>query len=563
MLTEKISSLCQAAAQQLGYEYPSGVVIDQPPAHIVADAAVNIAMQLVKSAGKPPRAIAEEFAAALRAMPEIAAVEIAGPGFLNITLSEDLLLGGFDALLHDPRQGVSEFAHGKVIIDYGGPNVAKPLHVGHLRSSVIGEAVKHIARFAGDHVDGDIHLGDWGTPMGMLIAELQDQPDVTITMDLLQELYPKAAARFKEDEDFKRKAQQATVELQQGNPQYTALWEQFVTVSKAAIKENMDRLDVTFELWNGESTVHGLIAPMLDQLQVAHYSEESEGATIIPLSEDLPPLLLIKSDGAFLYSTTDMATLVDRVAQGYTKAWYVVDQRQKLHFQQVFQAARKTGIVPAEMELEHFGFGTVNGPDGRPFKTRNGGAMQLKDLLDLAYTKAAERMAEVGVGKDYPEAEQQEIIRSVAIASLKFADLINHRASDYSFDTERFMSFEGKTGPYLLYTATRINSIFRKLGGDQSGAKLTQLGAQERPLVLRLMQFSDAVTQSYHTGQPHILCEYLYQLASAYNHFYHSCNIVQETDAAVQSGWIALSQAALAQLKLGLSLLAIPVPERM
>lgn len=578
MFQALLTDLLRTAATELGYPYPDGVSIAEPPAHIPADAATNIALQLAKTAGQPPREVAERFAEALRKAPEVSEVSLAGPGFVNVTLSSEYLMKVFSGFQRDPRQGVAAFSNSKNIIDYGGPNVAKPLHVGHLRSSVLGEAIKGIARFAGDQVTGDIHLGDWGTPMGMLLAQLEEQyPDwpyfqdgatdfsteSPITMADLQALYPQAAGRFKVEEDFKQKAQQATAQLQQGNPGYRALWQHFVNVSVADIKTNMDRLDVTFELWNGESAVHDLIVPMLSDLAAKNLSEESEGATIVPLGDELVPLMLTKSDGAFLYSTTDMATLIDRTREHYDKVWYVVDQRQKLHFQQLFAAARKTGIVPDSMQLEHFGFGTVNGPDGRPFKTRDGNAMQLKDLLDLAHAKATEKLEEAGVGKEYPQDEQAAIVRNVAIASLKFADLINHRASDYSFDVERFMSFEGKTGPYLLYTVARINSILRKFDGDLSITTLSRLTEHERPLILRLMQFGEAVADSYASGQPHILADHLYQLATEFNHFYHHYNILQESDPEVQAGWLALAETTVNQLKLGLSLLAIPVPDRM
>ena len=575
-LTELVTEVCLG----LGYPYPDGVIITPPPAHMEGDFSVNIALLLTKVAGKSSRDLAQEFTDYMVQHEAIESIYIAGPGFLNIVVTSDFLTLNFAAMQRDPRQGVGTLSKGKVVVDYGGPNVAKPLHVGHLRSSVIGEAIKRIARFAGDEVYGDIHLGDWGTPMGMLLAQLEsDHPEwpyfntsVTefpeespVSMDDLQVLYPKAATRFKSDPEFMRLSQQATGQLQQGRIGYRALWHHFVSVSVAAIKENMDRLDVSFELWNGESNVHDLIQPMLDSFQENHQSEMSDGAMVIPLPEapSLPPLMLIKSDGAFLYSTTDMATLIDRVSHAYTKSWYVVDQRQKLHFQQVFLAAKKTGIVPESMELKHFGFGTVNGPDGRPFKTRSGNAMQLKDLLDLAYNKATEKIQESGLGKAYPVEEQQNIVRCVAIAALKFTDLINHRESDYSFDSDRFMNFEGKTGPYLLYTAARISSILRKYTGDLSLAKLTQVTALERPLLLTLTEFDERITQCYQNGQPQILCEHLYDVATAYNRFYHSCNILQETNLETQSGWLALSESTKIQLQLGLSLLGMNIPERM
>jgi len=574
-LLTALQQLCAAR----DWQWPDGVQVDEPPAHVGADYATNIALQISRTLGQPPRQIAEGLVPALLEDACIESAEIAGPGFINVKFTDGFFIESLSALRADERLGVPVLSSKRVVIDFGGPNVAKPLHVGHLRSSILGESLKRIARFAGDTVYGDIHMGDWGTPMGMLLAYLQNEhpdwpyfqegfTDVSgespVSIEDLKTLYPLAAAKFKEDPEFAKQALAATLKLQGGDFGLTALWKHFVDVSVVAIKENMDELDVEFDWWYGESHYHDRIAPLVEKLRTSGAAVESDGALVIPIASmpDEPPMILTKSDGAFLYSTTDLAAVEERVSvDKLDLLLYVVDQRQKLHFQQLFAVAKQVGVAAPETHMEHLGFGTVNGPDGKPFKTRAGGVMQLKDLLILAHEKAEERLAETETAREYPEDERKQVVHAVALAALKYADLINHRSSDYSFDTERFTSFEGKTGPYLLYTAARIASIARKLPDTKKVAH--SISATERPLALRLLGFADDVCQAYEQRAPHVLCESLYQLAATYNQFYHQTNIVNEQDINQQETWLALSDLAHRQFVLGLNLLAIPSVERL
>lgn len=547
----------------------------------------NGALTTAKESGESPRQIAEKIAGSLKDNPIFSQVEVAGPGFINLTLQDKYLAEQTNRLLQDDRVGIDLLKPQKVIIDFGGPNVAKPLHVGHLRSSIIGDSLQRLYRFLGHEVYGDIHLGDWGTPMGLLIAAIKEEqpelpyfnPDYTVkfpadspvSIDDLEVLYPQAAARAKEDEEFRKKALEATAQLQAGHPGYTALWKHFVEVSIAALKENFDNLGVTFDWWYGESHYHHRIAPLLEKLQEQGFAKYSEGALIIPLenqtTQETPPLLLTKSDGAYLYSTTDLAAIEERVREDRAEIiLYVVDQRQSLHFKQVFAAAYKTGVAPQEVVLRHLGFGTMNGPDGKPFKTRAGGVMKLKDLINLTEEKSLERMQEAGLGNQYPEEERREIAQKVGKAALKFADLINNRTSDYLFDPDRFASFEGKTGPYLVYTAVRIKSIFRKLELDPEknfAGKITPPGDQERNLMLTLNLLTEAINEAYQQNAPHHLGEFAFKLGQEFNAFYQKCRILTEKDEVKRNSWIALARLSYLELKLVLNILGIEIPERM
>lgn len=592
-----LAALVETICHELGYPFPSDMVIDEPPAHIAADYSLNVALLLSKGLGQSPREVADHLAERMRTEAGIKNVEIAGPGFLNVTLQDSVLLEAAEHQLGDGKLGVVPIARPrKVIIDYGGPNVAKPLHVGHLRSAVIGQSLKNFHRYMGHTVYGDVHLGDWGTPMGMLIAIMarrnpewpyfdpafsgQYPLESPVSMDDLQHLYPEAAGLFKTDLEFQKEAQAATAELQSGRPGYRALWQHFVDVSKAAIKDIFEDLGVDFEWWYGESHYHDRIAPMVERLKKQGQAEISEGALVIPLtpargSQTLPPFILTKSDGAFLYSTTDLAAIEERVWQDGAEAiLYVVDQRQSLHFSQVFQAARQTGIAPEKVDLVHLGFGTVNGPDGKPFKTRDGGAMRLEELVAMVIRTARTTMEEAGIAKDYTEAERETIAHTVGIAALKFADLINNRTSDYIFDVDRFVSFEGKTGPYILYTAVRIQSIFRKLAelgeskhmAHAEGGYKVALGIPsdlERRLLRMMIRFPEVVEKAYRESAPHVLCEYCFELCQQYNAFYHQCPIISEKDQIKKESWIALSYFALRQMKAAMGLLGIEIPSKM
>lgn len=533
-----------------------------------------------------PRQVAQAVADVLARREIFADVSVAGPGFINLTVTDAFLSAHLQALAVDERLGCSlaEPAQ-RIIIDFGGPNVAKPMHVGHLRSSIIGDCLQRLARFLGHQVSSDIHLGDWGTQMGMLIVELKrQQPALSyfeegytgpypaespVTLADLQVLYPQAAARCQTDALAQAEALAATVDLQQGRPGYRALWQHFVAVSVAALKADFERLGVTFDLWLGESDYHDRIPALLARLEAEGYTCTSAGAVVIPVAQaddtrEMPPLILVKSDGGYLYGTTDLATIEQRVLDFQAeRIWYVVDARQHLHFTQLFRAARQIGLARA-VDLEHVGFGTVNGPDGKPFKTRAGGVMRLQDLIEMVVAAARERMSESGLALNFTEAEQAGIARQVGLAALKYADLMNHRTSDYTFDVERFTKFEGKTGPYLLYTAVRIKSILRQATEKRLyPGPILPPGEAERPLILTLAQLPDAIQTTYAGLLPHHLCDFAYALAQAFNRFYDRCHILGQTDPARQASWLALAQLCLAEFELVLSLLGIEIPERM
>jgi arginyl-tRNA synthetase len=532
------------------------------------------------------RQIAQGVIDALEHREALANVSLTGPGFINITLADEFLTACVQRLTTDERLGCSAVPESKkIVIDFGNPNVAKPMHVGHLRSTIIGNSLQRLCCFMGHHVISDTHLGDWGTPMGMLISELEQRqadlsyfnPDYTgpyppespVTIADLQEMYPNASIRCQGDEKALAAAHQATVELQQGRPGFRALWQHFVDISIKELKDDFDSLGVTFDLWLGESDYHDRIPSMLEQLQLSGYTQLSDGALVIPLvqesdQKEIPPLILVKSDGGFLYGTTDLATIQQRVDDfGADEILYVVDARQSLHFEQVFRAARKTGLAQ-DVILKHIAFGTMNGPDGKPFKTRAGGVIRLKDLITMVTAEALERMTKTGIAEGYGEAERLDIARKVGLAALKFADLMNHRTSDYVFDLERFTKFEGRTGPYLLYTAVRIKSILRKAEEKAlvPGPILTPTHL-ERDLMLALCQLPDAVQNSYWSYVPHHLCDFAYHLAQTFNRFYDQCHILSKKNSTLQSSWLALAQLSLSELELLLSLLGIETPDRM
>jgi arginyl-tRNA synthetase len=581
-LLQQLSQRVSAAFAQAGMDPKHGAVVVSARPDL-CQFQCNGAMPAAKAAGLKPREAAEKVLALLKADSAFRKLEIAGPGFINLDLDDAWLAGRAREAAGDGGLGWPQSAGGKVLVDFGGPNVAKPLHVGHLRSAIIGDCLQRLQRRLGATVLGDIHLGDWGTQMGMLIeAVREEQPGLPyfdeakagpypsespVSLADLERLYPAMSARCKEDAALATKARAATQALQAGRPGYRALWRHFVDVSIQAIKHDFGELGVTWDLWLGESDSQAGIPAMLQDLAARGVTAQSEGATVIHLdpiaNTETPPLLLVKQDGGYLYGTTDLATLRERVGEGATRLLYVADKRQSLHFAQVFQGAQKAGYLAAA-KAEHVAFGTVNGKDGKPFKTRDGGVMRLQSLIAMAKDEAAKRLAESGLGKELPAAEQADVAHKVAVAALKFADLSNHRASDYAFDIEKFTQFEGKTGPYLLYAAVRMKSILRK--AEERGFKagpVTALSDAERGVWLALLGIPEALERAAAESLPHVLCEAAYDLAARFSTFYAASNIVNEEDAAKRGAWLSLTQATLNALEALLDLLGISTPQRM
>jgi arginyl-tRNA synthetase len=544
----------------------------------------NGALAAAKAAKTNPRAIAEKIAARLKAEAIFSKVEIAGPGFLNLDLT-DAALDVRAAALTKGEAAVQTGAGKTVVIDFGGPNIAKPMHVGHLRSSIIGDCLQRLYRANGWRVVSDVHLGDWGLQMGQLISEIEilgtapvyfdpnfagPYPDQSpVSMEELETLYPRASAACKADPARLEAARRATVDLQAGRPGYRALWQHFVKVSERGLEREFASLGVKFDLWNGESSVDALIAPMIEDLKMRGLAEISEGALVVQVAKDddkkpLPPLLLIKSEGGVLYGTTDLATIIERVrTYDPDLILYVVDHRQHGHFEQVFRAAEKAQLS-GKARLEHVGYGTMNGADGKPFKTRAGGVMKLQDLIGMATAEAEKRLAEQGIGADYSAEERGEIARKVGIATIKFADLSNHRTTDYIFDLERFSRFEGKTGPYLQYAAVRIQSMLRKAGelGAEIGVPAVH-SPEERKLILQLLSLGDALAGAEDKRAPNMLCEYAFELAQNFSRFYGAHHVLSELDAGLRAARLGLCALVLAVLTQILGLLGIEIPERM
>ncbi len=546
----------------------------------------NGAIAGARALGRNPRELAQAVIDALQRREIFSALSLAGPGFINITLTDEFLGDWANRIAADERLGCPVRENPQtVIIDFGGPNVAKAMHVGHLRSTIIGDSLQRLFRFAGDNVTSDVHLGDWGKQMGQLITEVRRErpelpyfdPEQTgpypeespVTIEELEELYPRASARSNSDEEADEEARVATAELQAGRPGYRALWRHFVNVSTVALKRDYASLGIRFDLWLGESDAQERIPAMLERLRAGGFVEESRGAQVIQLpaaegEAELPPLILIKGDGGVMYGTTDLATLEQRVDDLHADVvLYVVDERQRNHFNQVFRAARRTGIA-ADAQLEHIWFGTMNGTDGRPFKTREGGVMKLGDLIAMATREALERMEEAKIAAEYPADERAEIARMVGIAAIKYADLMNNRESNYVFDLANFTRFEGRTGAYLLYACVRSKSILRKAAerGFASGAILPPT-ADEHELLLRLAAFPEAVAIAHRDRMPSYLCEHIFVLAQALNRFYAKCHILTEENAERRASWLRIVETCARQFELVLGLLGIEVPERM
>jgi arginyl-tRNA synthetase len=573
------------AFEAAGIERSLGeVVVSQRPE--LGQFQCNGALPAAKRLGQNPRTAAQAVLDALGSREIFADLSLAGPGFINITLTDEYLGRWASEVAADARLGVPTVESPRsVVLDFGGPNVAKAMHVGHLRSPIIGDSLQRLFRFLGDNVTSDVHLGDWGTQMGMLITELRrEQPGLPyfdeaftgpypsespVTIDDLESLYPRASARSKEDAEAKEAARIATMELQQGRPGYRALWRHFVDVSTVALKRDLGSLGVYFDLWLGESDAQPRIPAMIERLEREGFVEESQGARVIALppepdGRELNPLILVKSDGGVMYGTTDLATIEQRVEElGAELILYVVDARQQEHFRQVFSAARLTGIARGAA-MEHIMFGTVNGSDGRPFKTRAGGVMKLQDMIAMAQSEAAKRMDEQEIALDYSAEEREEIARKVGIAALKYADLSNHRTSDYILDLARFTKFEGRTGAYLLYAAVRCKSVLRRNAeeGVTPGPILAPTD-RERPLLLVMSQLPEALQASYEKRAPNYVAEFVYNLAQELSRFYHECHILSEENLELRRSWLGLVELCLRYFELALGLLGMEIPERM
>ncbi|MET0545862.1 MAG: arginine--tRNA ligase, partial [Caulobacterales bacterium] len=553
----------------------------------------NGALAAAKAAKRNPKEIAEAVAAVLRADPAISSAEVAGPGFINFNLSADALTARGQAIADDQRFGAGVVTDArKVIVDYGGPNVAKGMHVGHLRASIIGESVKRLFRYRGDTVWGDAHFGDWGFQMGLMIVALEDELGgldkglseklASLTLEDLEATYPAAAARAKDDAAFRDRARKATAQLQGGAESHRTIWKRMREVSMAAQKRDFASLGVDFDLWLGEADADPLIPDMVKDLESKGLLEEDQGARIVRVAgpgetkkkkrddgsvyeaEHPDPLLVISSEGSAMYGTTDLATIVQRVRDfAPDLVLYVVDQRQADHFEQVFRAAARADYID-RAKLEHIGFGTMNGTDGKPFKTRAGGVLKLQDLIGQATEKARARLREADVGADYPANEFEDVAHKVAIAAVKFADLQNQRTTNYVFDLDRFMTFEGKTGPYLLYAAVRIKSILRKAAEANLSAGPVRIELPvERDLVLALDGFDAALKTAYDKRAPHFICDHVYTLAQSFSSFYAEASIMHESDPALQASRLSLASATLGQIETALNLLGIAAPERM
>lgn len=566
-LGEAVSAAFAAAG--LARELGRVTLSDRPE---LADFQCNGALAGAKAAKANPREVASRVAAALQGSPLLAGVEVAGPGFINLRVADAVLAEQANAAASDERAGAARLAAPRrVLIDYAGPNVAKPMHVGHLRASIIGDSLKRLFRFRGDQVLGDAHFGDWGFQMGLLIVAVLDEgiDPAALTLDDLERLYPQAAGRAKSDTDYRDRARRATAELQSGRADYRALWARFVAVSRTALEREFGALGVVFDLWKGESDADPLIPEMVAELKGKGLAVEDQGALIVRVAREgdkreLPPLLVVSSEGSAMYGTTDLATVLDRKRSFDPElTLYVVDQRQADHFEQVFRAAALAGYA-REGTLEHIGFGTMNGTDGKPFKTREGGVLKLHDLIGMARDKARDRLHEAGLGAELDPVEFEATAHRVGVAALKFADLQNFRGTSYVFDLDRFTSFEGKTGPYLLYQAVRIKSLLRKADAEAAApGPIAVAEPQERDLALILDQFDGALAEAYDRRAPHFVAEHAYRLAQAFSKFYAACPVLAAPDKVVAGSRLALAAATLRQLELCLELLGLEAPERM
>ena len=582
LITEEL----EQAFEEAGYEKElAKVTLSNRPD--LCEYQCNGAMAGAKKYHKAPIMIAEEVVAKITGDGSIREAEAVKPGFINLKTNPDYIAGYLNEMAKDDKFGVEEEKNPKtILIDYGGPNVAKPLHVGHLRSAIIGESIKRITRFMGNRVTGDIHLGDWGYQMGLIITELRKrQPNLPyfddaftgeypeeppFTIGDLEEIYPAASAYAKEHEDYREEALEATFQLQNGKRGYRAIWNHIMNVSVADLKKNYANLNVEFDLWKGEADAQKYIPDMVQRLKDEGYAHLDEGALVVDVKEEtdtkeIPPCMILKSDGAALYDTTDLATLVEREELYHPdEVIYVVDKRQELHFIQVFRCAKKTGIVREDTKLTFLGFGTMNGKDGKPFKTREGGVMRLehliKDITDKMYEKITDN-------RTVAEEEAEKTAKIVGMSAIKYGDLSNQAAKDYIFDVDRFTSFEGNTGPYILYTIVRIKSILNKYkenGNTLDDTRILGAGSEsEKALMLEAAKFGSVMETAYQELAPHKICAYIYDLANAFNRFYHETKILAEEDKAKQKSYIGLLKLTRDILNTCIDLMGFEAPERM
>ena len=574
------------AFEEAGYEASLGKVsVSNRPD--LCEYQCNGAMAGAKKYHKAPLVIAGEVAEKLAESEVFAGAEAVAPGFLNLKITEEFLLKQLRQMAEEPKFGLEAPEKKKrIIIDYGGANVAKPLHVGHLRSAVIGESIKRINRYVGHEVIGDVHLGDWGLQMGLVIMGLKERkPDLVyfdesytgeypreapFTISELEEIYPASSAKSKEDAAYKALAMEATYKLQNGVRGYRALWQHILNVSVADLKKNYSSLNVEFDLWKGESDVHELIPEMVAYMKENGYAYISDGALVVDVKEDtdtkeVPPCMILKSDGASLYNTTDLATIMERMRLYHPdEIIYLTDKRQDLYFDQVFRCARKTKLVEPETELKWIGFGTVNGKDGKPFKTRDGGVMRLETLIQDTKDEMYRKIRE---GREMSEEEARKVADMVAISALLYGDLSNQASKDYVFDVDRFTSFEGDTGPYILYTIVRIKSIlakYREQGGNPESTELRKAeNTSEKELMMELVQFQAMMQNAAEETAPHKVCAYVYDLANAFNHFYHETKILGEEKEERKQGLIALLVLTLNVLESCIDVLGFSAPDKM
>ena len=579
-ILDMITAKMQKAFAEAGYDATFGrVTVSNRPD--LCEYQCNGALSAAKQYKCAPIAIANAVAEKLEKA-DFSMIEAVMPGFINLKLSDAFLQDYLEQMRTAPDFGVEKIGAGKtIVVDYGGANVAKPLHIGHLRPAIIGESLKRLYKFLGYNTIGDIHLGDWGLQMGLIIAELQErQPELPyfdesftgeypteapFTVDELEEIYPTASGK-KADPEFSHKAHQATFELQQGRRGYRALWRHIMNVSLADLRKNYDNLEVYFEQWLGESDADPYIPAMVADMKARGIAVQSEGAWVIPVAEEgdkkeVPPCILVKSDGSSIYATTDLATMVQRMQDWQPdKMLYVTDKRQNLHFEQVFRAARKAGIVKPETELEHVGFGTMNGADGKPFKTRDGGVLRLEqligDMTDFVRAKVVEN-------KIVSDDEVEATTAKIAMAALKYGDLSNQPTKDYNFDMERFAAFEGNTGPYILYTIVRIKSILTKYGAWEQLPIQVPANPYAKDLMIAITKAAPALEAALASSAPNLICAYIYELAGAVNKFYHETRILTEEDKNLQAGYISLIALAKQVLETCIHILGFSAPEKM
>ena len=574
------------AFEAAGYDAEKGrVTISNRPD--LCEFQCNGAMALAKAHKCAPIQIANAVVEKLQDSKVLSEVNAVMPGFLNMKVSEGFLADYMMEMSKEDKFGLEMPEEKKhIVIDFGGPNVAKPLHVGHLRSAIIGESIKRIMKYCGHDIIGDIHLGDWGLQMGLIITELQErQPSLVyfkddftgeypieppFTISELEEIYPTASGKSKVDEVFKAKAMDATFKLQSGVSGYRALWKHILAVSVVDLKKNYNNLQVSFDLWKGESDVHDVIPAMADKMKREGYAYESEGALVVDVvteedTKEIPPCMILKSDGAALYTTTDLATIMERTKdENLTDIIYVVDKRQELHFEQVFRCARKTKLIKEDANLTFIGFGTMNGKDGKPYKTREGGIMRLEKLIEDINEEMYQKIIS---GREVTEEEARATAKIVALSALKYGDLSNQASKDYIFDIDRFTSFEGDTGPYILYTIVRIKSIlerYKEIGGNVEACKIASAtNENEKALMLELSKYNAVLENASTEKAPHRVCSYVYDLSNAFNKFYHETKIIAEIDKDKQAGWIALLKLTKEVLEALIDVLGFEAPDKM